>query len=40
MRYVRDRDIYVIRFEDGETVPDRFLEFLERQATVVEPVDA
>jgi predicted DNA-binding protein with PD1-like motif len=32
MRYVRDRDTYVIRFEDDETVPDRFLEFLAEES--------
>jgi predicted DNA-binding protein with PD1-like motif len=28
MRYVRHGDVYVIRFEDEEVVPDRLLEFL------------
>lgn len=28
MRYVRRGDTYLIRFEDGELFPDRFLEFL------------
>lgn len=28
MQYVRHGSTYVIRFEDGETFPDRFLDFL------------
>ena len=28
MRYTKQSDTYIIRFEDGEEVPDRFLAFL------------
>ena len=31
MRHVRQGDTYVIRFEDEELFPDRFLEFLARE---------
>lgn len=32
MRYVQQGDTYVIRFEDEETFPDRFLQFLAAEA--------